>query len=90
MKFEHSVYSSLCSMERFVINGIHADESDFGEKYDRDSENAVDYGCGDMQFTRVDAKPEVLAKYGIDEKEYSEVCDVLESDLSFGFCGWCD
>jgi len=77
-------------MERFVINGIHADESDFGEKYDRDSENAVDYGCGDMQFTRVDAKPEVLAKYGIDEKEYSEVCDVLESDLSFGCCGWCE
>jgi hypothetical protein len=89
MKLEHEVYSALCSMRKLVINGIHAVESDFGEKYDRDSENAEDYACGDMQFTRVDAKPEVLAKYGINEKEYSEVCDVLESDLSFGSCGRC-
>ncbi len=89
MKFEHEVYSAFCSMSKFIINGIHAEESDFGEKYDRDSENAKNYACGDMQFTRVDAKPEVLAKYGINEKEYSEVCDVLESDLSFGSCRGC-
>ena len=89
MKFEHQRCDALCSMKTLVINGILADETEFGEKYDRDSENAEDYGCEDMQFTRVDAKPEVLAKYGINEQEYSEVCDVLETDLSFGSCGWC-
>lgn len=89
MLFELSIYSALCATSRFVVNGINAYTNDFGEQYDRDAENAEDYACGDMQFTRLPAKNEVLEKYMITEEEYSKICDALESGLSFGCCGWC-
>jgi hypothetical protein len=88
VKFEYKARSEYCSMEKFIINGINADELDFGRKL-CDSENVEEYACEDMQFIRIDAKPEVLVKYKINEKEYSKVCDVLESKLSFGSCGLC-
>ena len=80
---------SLCYTFTFIINGVSADEDDFGEKYDRDSENAEDYGCGDMQFTRIAYTVDVLDKYTIDKAQYDEVCERLEQGLSFGSCGWC-
>ena len=80
---------SLCYARTFVINGVVADSNDFGDQYDRDQENAEDYGCGNMQFTRKPSTPFVLGKYSIGENEYSEVCGRLEEGLSFGDCGWC-
>ena len=89
MKLELKGYGALCSTEVFVINDVPADSSDFGEQYDRNTADAEDYGCGDMTFTRIDAKPEVLAKYNITEPEYELVAGQLETVLSFGSCGWC-
>jgi len=89
MLFELSIYSAFCSTIKFTINGIDAATGDFGEQYDRDSENAYDYACGNMQFTRIAATKEVLEGYCITEDEYSKICDELEEGLSFGGCGWC-
>lgn len=81
--------TSLCYTPTFVINGVSADMDDFGDKYDRDPENAEDYACGDMQFTRSPSTADVLEKYSINETEYAEICGKLEEGLSFGCCGWC-
>ena len=89
MKLELEVGHALCYLPVFTINGIDADYEDFGRKYDRSPDTAEDYGCGDMQFTRVPPTPEVLAKYGISEVEYALVAGQLEEGLSFGACGWC-
>ena len=89
MKLELEFGTALCYAPTFKINGIKADSNDFGEKYDRSPETAEDYACGDMQFTRVPPKPEVLERYGITEAEYALVAYQLESGLSFGRCGWC-
>lgn len=89
MKLELEFGSALCYTPTFIINGISADSDDFGEKYDHDPESAEDYACGDMQFTRVPAKPEVLAKYGITVPEYELIAGQLEAGLSFGSCGRC-
>ena len=89
MEINCCAFSSLCELKEFNINGKKADYNDFGEKYDHDSENADDYGCGDMRFDRKESTKKILKKYKIDEKEYQEICDKLESELSFGGCGWC-
>lgn len=89
MKLELEIATALRYAPTFTINGIDADYSDFGEKYDRSPETAEDYGCGDMQFTRVPPTPEVLGKYGITDAEYALVASQLEVGLSFGTCGWC-
>ena len=80
---------ALCYTPKFVINGVKADADDFGEQYDRDEDGADDYCCGDMQFTRVDPRPDVLEKYAINEAEYAFIASQLEAGLSFGNCGWC-
>lgn len=89
MKLELEFGKSLCYTPTFTINGIRADSNDFGEQYDRAEEDAEDYACGDMQFTRVAAKPEVLAKYDITVPEYELIAGQLEAGLSFGSCGLC-
>lgn len=89
MKLELEFGTTECYTPTFEINGIRADSDDFGEKYDRAPEDAEDYACGDMQFTRVPATPEVLAKYGITGPEYELIAGQLEAGLSFGSCGWC-
>ena len=71
------------------INHKRIDEDDFVNKYDHDSSNAPEYGCGNMQ---ADVKPstlEVLKKYGIDEGEYQIIAYEISQALSFGSCGWC-
>lgn len=83
------IYSALCSTSEFSINGVNADTRDFGSSYDNDRENAEDYGCGDRRFERIPPTAEVLSKYSISVEEYHEVCERLESGLSFGRCGWC-
>lgn len=89
MDLELSFGHSLCYTPTFKINGIDADSDDFGEQYDRSPETADDYCCGDMRFTSVPPKPEVLEKYSINEAEYAIVASQLENGLSFGNCGWC-
>jgi hypothetical protein len=89
MKLEIEIYSALCCCKVFKINNIDANESEFGEKYDRSPETAEEYGCGDMQFTRVEPTSEILKRYNITKDEYHEICERLEEGLSFGDCGWC-
>ena len=90
MKLELEFGRSLCYTRTFTINGIDANKYDFGEQYDRSPEDAEDYDCGDMQFTRIPAKPEVLEKYGITGPEYELISGQLEVGLSFGECGLCE
>ena len=89
MKLELEIFSSLCSARVFTINGVEADVEDFGEKYDRNPENAEDYSCANMQFTRLPAVSSVLKKYSINAEEYNFVAETLENGLSFGCCGLC-
>lgn len=92
--FEVDVYAALCECATFSVNGIDwADYEDFGVKFDRDSDNAPDYCCGDMRFTRHTDRDKIvkcLVKYGITMEQFNEICDVLEDKLSFGSCGWCE
>ncbi len=89
MKLELEIYGALCSTQVFEINGIDADSDDFGSQCDEDEENAEEYACGDMQFTRQDSSKEILDKYSITQDEYDEIATKLEEGLSFGCCGWC-
>ena len=90
MKLDLTFGSALCYTPTFIINGIAADTSDFGEQGDRSPETAEDYACGDMQFSRIEPTQEIMNKYGINEAEYSIIAGQLEAGLSFGSCGWCD
>jgi hypothetical protein len=87
--WEIEVYSSLCSLSKFVINGKEAEYEDFGTKQDESPETADDYCCGDMQFSPKVATGEVLSKYDITVDEYNKIADELREKLSFGSCGWC-
>lgn len=89
MKVIIKQYDCLCELKEFTINGISADYDDFGEKYDTDRINAPEYGCGNMQFIPKASTEKVLSQYQITQSEYDEICDKLESALSFGQCGWC-
>ena len=89
MDLRMQVYSAMCHLSVFTINGINADENDFVDKYDHDEENAEDYGCGDMRADILPATEEVLIKYGISITEYNEIASKVSEELSFGCCGWC-
>lgn len=89
MDIELKIYGSFCATSVFTINRIDADYEDFGEKYDRDSDSAEEFGCGNMTFTGNRSTPKVLTKYKITEEEYQQVVSKLEDGLSFGSCGWC-
>ena len=89
MNLELKFGTALCYTPTFRINGKDADTRDFGEQYDRSPDTAEDYGCGDMQFTRIPPTASVLSKYEISVDEYHEIAANLEDGLSFGCCGWC-
>lgn len=89
MKLELAFGRSYCCTFGFTSNDVPADEEDFGEQFDRSPETAEDYACGDMQFTRIPHRPEILTKYNISGPEYELVAGQLEVGLSFGSCGWC-
>jgi hypothetical protein len=81
---------ALCELSSAShINHKHIDVDDFVDKYDHDSENAPEYGCGNMQADVIESTPEVLAKYGIDEDEYQIIAFEISQAISFGTCGWC-
>ena len=83
-------YDALpCRCQTFTINGIVADENDFGSVCDCDGSLAEPYGCGDMQFTMKNPTNAILTKYHITLPQYGEVCDELKAKLAVGTCGWC-
>jgi len=81
--------TALCATNKFTINDITASSGDFGDKYDYSPEEADDYGCGNMQFTRKEPSSAILTKYNVTKEEYNEIAEKLEEGLSFGNCGWC-
>ena len=89
MTIECKSYGALCGLETFRINGIDANETEFGEQYDDAPYAAPKYGCGHMKFHPYNPVSAVMEKYGINETEWEEVCDKLDEKLSFGRCGWC-
>lgn len=87
MKLELEFGELLCWTPKFVINGVRAEYSDFGQKFDRWPDESD--GCNDMQFTGIPVSKEVLSKYNITIPEYNLVVGQLEVGLSFGSCGYC-
>jgi len=83
------IISFRCVTETFRINGIDADDTDFGDKFDRCPQLAEPYGCGFMAFTRASSTTEVLERYSITDEEYGVICAQLEMGLTFGRCSWC-
>lgn len=90
MAYEISACVSLCELETFRINGVSAEYTDFGAKYDDEPDYAEEHCCGDMRFFGKPSTPEVLAKYRIDDAEYTAICEKLEEELSFGCCALCE
>ena len=82
-------HSLPCRLEVFTINGMGADQDDFGEVCDHDMESAEPYACAEMQFDSKPPTKEVLGKYNITEEEYYNICNELECELCVGSCGWC-
>ena len=89
MEIQIEAFKSLCATEVFRINAIEADTEDFGRNYDHCPQAAEPYGCGDMRFEASPATDEVLKKYGITLEEYAQICDKIDSEISFGRCGLC-
>ena len=65
MELNLIICGTFCKTMVFKINGVDADYKDFGEQYDRDSENAEDESCGDMRFTGNPSTPKIIEKYKI-------------------------
>ena len=76
-----------CDLEEFKINGIRADEDDFGSK--KDLAPRPDCSCGNLQFIPDPPTQEVLNQYKITVEEYEEICNQLKKVLSIGYCGLC-
>jgi len=87
--YKIEVFSSLCSLETFIINGIQADEDDFVNKYDHSPETAEAHACGDMRADIKSVSLNVLEKYKINADEYSEIAEKVAEAVSFGCCGLC-
>ena len=84
-----------CSLSVFKVNGIDANSSDFveqdmeAERTAEMSEEDVDSICRCFCVMKIPSTPEVLLKYGITQKEYDELCDVLCKELYVGACNLC-
>lgn len=76
--------SSPCTFEYFTINGIDADDKDFGDVINESEEQ---WTC-ECFFKRKPSSLAVLDKYHITEEEYQEVCDQLD-DAKYYSCGMC-
>ena len=94
MEKDLKYWNAYCYCHWF-INWKDIDIDDFWEKYDRDIENADDYCCWNMQFTRYEwryfkiSMLKCMKKYKITKEEFLELCDELEKKLSFWNCGRC-
>lgn len=90
MKLECKAYKGMCKLAFFTINGIEADEADFGSHYDRMPKTGNSCACKDMKFIPKNPTVKVLEKYTLSINEYEQVCDKLDKELSFGACCFCD
>lgn len=90
MKIEIMTHHALpCSTKIFKINGINADQYDFGDMEDGGVEN---YACQNMHFVpnySKEYRQAAMLKYGITNEEYLGVCERLRDELYVGECGWC-
>lgn len=89
MEYIAEVYSCLCSLEKFTVNGIEAQEDEFIEKGDEGAGYAEDYCCGNMQARPTFPEQKVLDKYKITLDEFKAIAEDVAEKLSFGSCGWC-
>ena len=84
---------SFCRPQKFLINGIPADSSDFGTLSDTEADSVQCAGtsCGNMQF-RPSFPPSraALTKFGISDADYEWIARRLQHELSFGTCNWCN
>ena len=77
-----------CAAETFIVNGIDAEVEDFGECKDLVDE-AYKSNCKNRQFVKALPTDEVLAKYGLNLKQYAAVCAKLETTFAIGWCTQC-
>lgn len=90
MEVKMKPYNALpCALEMFFINGIRADQDDFGMGQDESPEIEDEYCCGYWRFTAKPATQAVLDKYHITIDEYEDIAKQLEAVLDVGACGWC-
>ena len=73
-----------CNLEEFVINGKKARVSDFGETITDVMEGTC---CCKFQYKL--PTQEILDQYGIDLKDYSDICERLEEELDIYNCHYC-
>ena len=89
-----------CSLEIFEINDIEADETNFGEMVNGESDceaegcEICDYGCHNKYFEPFSVKTVkanlVKTKLNtLSDKEIEKILDELETQLYVGDCGWC-
>lgn len=78
-----------CALNKFTINGVEADQDDFGETV---SESDDWGGCINNHFEG-NIEPshikEMCNKYNVTYEEYLEIVEHLECELDVGDCGWC-
>ena len=87
MELELTTYRCLpCSTECFKINGIDADEYDFGGK--TIGGDCMENTCY-CRFEKKLPSQAILDKYNITVDEYALVCEELEIKLNVYNCGWC-
>lgn len=89
MIYELKIYDALCETKKFTINGIDADDDDFGYSEDASPEIAEPYCCGNRMFYPNQITQEVLDKYRINITEAVEIQNELMLKLSWGECGLC-
>ena len=75
-----------CSLRVFEINGKTADYEDFGVIVTGGS--CMDNACSCTFYSKPPTK-ETLGKYDINEEEYNEICEKLDSVLYVFSCRWC-
>ena len=76
-----------CALSKFTINGIAADEDDFGDT-ETDPQDEP-YTCKNHRFVPKMPSQEVLNKYKIGLGDYAEICSALKETLYVGYCGMC-
>ena len=88
-------YDALpCKLNTFTVKNQPASTSDFGYSEDTGGttgdEDIDHWGCSNRQWFHDNGKRNAAMKtYGITSEEFDEICDILESVLCVGRCGWC-
>ena len=80
-----------CRLSEFIINGIKADQDEFGDTADTQEDIAENrFCCGRKEFIPNYSRAESCKeKYGIDDEELEAICNKLEEVLFIGTCNKC-